>query len=146
MKKVRLLLIGSEEWLKGAIFLLSKNDQYLLETINNERDAIERLSHNSYDILLIDNEFSETIESIKLAKLAYAMTRPSIIICSSILSYLQSKIWQYLSKFTNTFITSKKLINFSYGFHSINDQIDFLSKDYKKYFNVVKKEIKINTF
>lgn len=145
MKKTRVLIIGKQQWLNNVEESFAQNSEnYAIEVIENEDDAISRLTHNSYDILIIEDKFSK-LNSIELASLAYAMTRPTIVTCSNIMSYCLYTIWHHFSRFSNRFKTSKKLIYFNYKFNDINTHIDFLSKNYAQYFNVIKEEIKQNT-
>ena len=145
MKKIRILIIGRSLWLNEVkkSFEESSKD-YAIEVIEDEDEAISRLTHNSYDILVINEKFSN-LNSIELASLAYAMTRPTIITCSNVLSYICYTIWHHFSRFSNRFKTSKKLIYFNYKFKNINSHIKFLSQNYAQYFNVIKEEIKNNT-
>ena len=146
MKKIKILIIGKSKWLEQAKDALSSDEDncYETEIIEDESLAVNRLSHNSYDILLIHDNFS-ILDSKKLAQLAYAMTRPTIITCSNFASYFHYTFWHYFSRFSNKFKTSKKLIYFNYKFNDINKHIKYLSNNYLQYFNAVKEEIRNNT-
>ena len=142
MENIKILVIGKHEWVEKIS--CSLNDSFLIEKIEDEDAAIKRLTHNSYNILLIQDKFSN-IDPVRLASLAYAMTRPSIILCSNIFRYYRFKIWHYFSKFSRKFKISKKLINFNYNLIDLEDQIVYLSNNYLEYFNKVNEEIRKNT-
>lgn len=82
---------------------------YTVEYINNIKAARERLWHNSYDVLLLEERLSKKY-TLDLSKMAYAMSRPTIIFCSNRLKYYSYLIWKFLSKFTKKHKTSRKLI------------------------------------
>ena len=109
MKKIRVLAIGKKEWIDNLDNdVLKKLDcTYTLEIINDEHDALERLTHNSYDILILQDDFSP-LKSIHLATLAYAMTRPTLILCNKNLKLFKYIIWKIFSIFTRKYKTSKK--------------------------------------
>lgn len=151
MKTVRVLIIGKSKWLSDTKKLLSETqdsseDSYQIETIDDEDDARGRLSHNSYDILIIHDRFLN-VNSIELASMAYAMTRPSIIICSSLISYVKYLFWHFFSKFSRKFKTSKILISFNYKTKFILKQIKSITsgeKASRNYFDIINNEIKKN--
>jgi hypothetical protein len=120
------------------------DEQYTIEYIDDINAANKRLWHNSYDILLLEEKFSNEY-TIKLSKMSYAMSRPSIILCENTLKLFMYKVWKRLSKFTNTFITSKKLIFFMGN----KDKriINFISDlaNHHQFFDVITKEIYSNT-
>lgn len=145
MESIKVLIIGKHKWVENLSEYLNKmDDSFSIEKIEDEDAAIRRLTHNSYNILLIQDKFSK-LNPIKLASLAYAMTRPSLIVCSNIFNYVKFLAWHYLSSFSWKFKTSKKLINFNYKFEDLKSKIESLSKDYMNYFNIVNDEIKKNT-
>lgn len=111
-KKLNLLIIGNQTWYNqfiSDIDILTKT--YNIEYISDINQANKRLWHNSYDILLLEEKFSNE-HTIKLTKMSYAMSRPSIIFCNNTIKLLSYKLWKHLSDFTNKFKTSKKLIFF----------------------------------
>ena len=57
--KIRILAIGRKSFIESLskIFLIKLVDCYNLETITSKKQAIERLNHNSYDILLLQDGF-----------------------------------------------------------------------------------------
>jgi hypothetical protein len=123
--------------------LLDLNKTHILEFINDIDEANARLWHNSYDILLLEEKFSKEY-TIELSKMAYAMSRPSIILCSNPIKLFFYKLWKSLSEFTNKYITSKKLIYFVLnGDNSIINSIVELS-NHDKYFPIVTNEINLN--
>lgn len=108
---INLLVIGNNPWYNDFIKVLSGLDEkYTIEYIGNIHEANQRLWHNSYDILLLEEEFSKEY-TIQLSKMSYAMSRPSIILCKQPKLFFYN-IWKKISNFTNTFITSKQLIYF----------------------------------
>ena len=146
MKKIRVLAIGKKEWIGNLDNdVLKKLDcTYTLEIINDEHDALERLTHNSYDILILQDDFSP-LKSIHLATLAYAMTRPTLILCNKNLKVFKYIIWKIFSIFTRKYKTSKKLIFFKNYNSNYLDLITFLAKNHLQYFDMVNKEIQKNT-
>ena len=113
--KIRILAIGNIEFINSlnSIFLSKVIDHYGIETISDEKMALKRLNHNSYDILLLEDNFSK-FNTIRLSTMAYAMSRPTIIICNSYFKQLYYTIfWKYFSKFCRRFKTSRKLIFFT---------------------------------
>lgn len=115
-------------------------EQYTVEYINDITIANKRLWHNSYDILLLEEQFSKD-HTLKLSKMSYAMSRPSIILCNNAVKLYMYKLWKHLSNWTNRFITSKKLI-----FFIRNNDSNILSvisdlANHHQYFNIITKEI-----
>lgn len=145
MNNVKILLIGKHSWITKAKEELSQFDEQLIETISDEDAAIQRLTHNSYDILVIQDSFRKKHPGLSCVKMAYAMTRPSIIVASSLLSYIKLRLMHRFSKFSRRFKLSRKMININFKFKGLSDKISLLSKDYHKYFNSINKEIKENT-
>ncbi len=142
MENIKILIIGSHDWIETVTPRLNAmHEQVLIEKIDDESLAVERLTHNSYNILLLQDVFA-SCNPIHLASMAYAMTRPSIIISNKFSRFIKFKMWHYFSKFSSIFKTSKKLINFNYGFKNLDSQIEKLSSDYMKYFEKVNAEIK----
>lgn len=119
------------------------DEQYTIEYINDIEAANQRLWHNSYDILLLEEKFSDEY-TIQLSKMSYAMSRPSIILCDNKLKLFMYKLWKKLSNFTNTFITSKKLIFFmSQKDTRITEFISNLAHHHQ-FFDTITKEIYTN--
>jgi hypothetical protein len=147
MKKIKILIIGNPNWI--TLFKLKILDNlpsdYHLESISNIIDAKNRLNHNSYDILIIQNSFSKE-HTICLAKFAYAMTRPSLIIYNSLLSLLKAKICRLFSKFFNKFKLTHKLIHFETldNIKLINNKIEYLANNHLQYFDDVNNEFEKN--
>lgn len=111
-KNIKLLVIGNKTWYdKLYPILLHLNEHYTIEYISDINTAKQRLWHNSYDILLLEEDFSKT-NTIELTKMSYAMSRPSIIICKNKFKLFFYFIWKHFGDFTSRFITSKKLIFF----------------------------------
>lgn len=145
MKNIKVLIIGKHDWVESLSCTLdSMKEPFVIEKIEDEDKAVERLTHNSYNILLLQDKFSK-VNPIKLASLAYAMTRPSIIVCSSYIKYVKFKVWHHISKFSRIFKTSKKLINFNGDITQLERQITTLAENYMEYFDKVNEEIKKNT-
>lgn len=146
MKRIRVLAIGKIEWINNLDKdVLTKLDCiHTLEIINEESEALERLTHNSYDILILQDDFSP-LKSIQLATLAYAMTRPTLILCDSYFKVLKYLLWKIFSVFTRKYKTSKKLIFFKHYNSNYLDLISYLAKNHLQYFDLVNKEIKENT-
>ena len=143
MDSIKVLIIGKDEWVEKLSKRLERiNECFIIEKIKDEVLAKKRLQHNSYNILILQDNFS-SLDPIRLASLAYAMTRPSIIVCSNIFKYIWFRL--KLSKIYKLFKTSKKLINFNFGLNNIEDDILTYSKDYMQYFNTVNEEIQKNT-
>ena len=145
MGKVKILLIGDAKWTSGIKdFLAAEGDEVHLEILNNELKAKARLEHNSYDVLLLQDRFVGN-DTLFLASMAYAMTRPCIIITSSLIRLLGYKLWLRFSVFTNKYKISKKLIAFSYKTHGLKELIEAKSANYMQFFDGVTQEIKKNT-
>lgn len=146
MKRIRVLAIGKKEWINNLDNdVLKKLDcTHTLEIINDEQDALERLTHNSYDILILQDDFSP-LQSIHLATLAYAMTRPTLILCNKHFKVFKYIIWKIFSIFTRKYKTSKKLIFFKHYNSNYLNLITFLAKNHLQYFDMVNKEIQKNT-
>lgn len=139
---INILIIGHREWYNEFMPTLRSNlsMQYSIEFIDDIDHATQRLWHNSYDILLMEEKFSREY-TINLSKMSYAMSRPSIILCDNALTLYTYKLWKCISKFTNKFITSKKLIFFLYK----NDKkiIPFITdlSNHHQYFDIISSEI-----
>ena len=107
---LNILVVGDEEWIKDhqdLIKILKKS--YTLEYKTEIKDALQRLWHNSYDILLIDQEFVKHY-TIDLTKLAYARSKPSVIMCKDIFTTAYYKLWKKFSKMTKTCKTMRQLM------------------------------------
>lgn len=146
MKRIRVLAIGKSEWIENFDneILKKLDDIHTLEIITDEKNALERLTHNSYDILILQDSFSP-LNSIYLATLAYAMTRPTLILCDSYFKTFKYFIWKIFSVFVRKFKTSKKLIFFKHYNSNYLTLISYLAKNHLQYFDQVNKEIKENT-
>jgi hypothetical protein len=116
-----------------------------LESITNVDKAKKRLEHNSYDILLLKDGFIKD-GTIKAASMAYAMTRPTIIITSNVFRLIYYTAWHYCSEFSNLYKISKKLISFNNGTENLLEKIRSKTDYSTKYFNEVTLEIAKNTF
>ncbi len=109
--KINLLIIGNNLWCIDLANNLNKNQQYNIQYIYTYKDAIRRLRHNSYDILLLQQDYFN-YNSIELSKLSYAMSRHSIILCKSLFKIIIYQIWKHTSDWTNKFTIAKQLIHF----------------------------------
>lgn len=106
---IKLLVIGTENWLTDFQTITNNlSISYHIQFISDITIAQQRLWHNSYDILIIEEQFTHKY-TIDLSKMAYAMFRPSIVICNSIFKILKYKLWHFLSKFSNKYKTFKKI-------------------------------------
>ena len=109
-KILNILVVGNQEWINGhkdLIKILQKS--YTIEYKTQIKDALERLWHNSYDILLIDQEFVKQ-HTIDLTRLAYARSKPSVILCNNIFTSMYYKLWKKFSKVTKTCKTMRQLM------------------------------------
>lgn len=144
IKKLNLLIIGNQDWYKQFISSISiLTETYNIEYISDIKQANARLWHNSYDILLLEQKFSND-HTIKLTKMSYAMSRPSIIFCNNKLTLICYKLWKHLSSFTNKFSTSKKLIYFLKNHDK--QTIKFINdlSQHHQYLDIISKEIQNN--
>jgi hypothetical protein len=143
--KINILVIGTVEWYKDFAAILSNlTTNFTIEFICDIQKARARLWHNSYDILIIEEKFTKK-HTIKLSKMAYAMSRPSIVICNNIIKNISYNCWKYMSKFTNTCETSKKLIHFMFPNKNVIRYVDNLA-NHHQYFDIITKEISDNIF
>lgn len=143
----RILIIGNQEFqdlLKSKYLPKLLTFKYSLEFIVDERDALRRLNHNSYDLLLLQDNFTK-YGSVRLATMAYAMSRPTIIICNSVFKEFYYFIWKHFSKFSKRFKTAKKLIYFSLIGSKKSKLIVYLIKNHLQYFDEINKEISKST-
>lgn len=141
--KIRILAIGNDEYINSlaGVFLAKLEMEYSLETIKEEKLALSRLNHNSYDILLLQDGFSK-YNTIRLSTMAYAMSRPTIIICNSFFKQLYYLLfWKPFSKFTRRFKTSRKLIFFSKNNEKYSKLIKHLAENHLQYFEIINSEI-----
>lgn len=107
---LNILAIGSVEWYKSfSTRYAGVSKHYKFEFISNLNNAISRLDHNSYDVLVIEDDFIKN-HSIILSKKAYAMSRPTIILCSSLLRYISYILWKKFDAWPNKFTISKDMI------------------------------------
>lgn len=142
---INLLVVGHKSWYNRFIQDLKiLPDDYTVEYISDINAANARLWHNSYDILLLEEQFSKE-HTIKLSQMSYAMSRPSIILCKNQFKLFSYNIWKALSKFTNSFITSKKLI----FFRNERDKrlINFINElaNHHQFFDIITQEIDAQT-
>lgn len=142
MDKIKILIIGDEFWISSfdEKILKKSNLNYSLEKISNINDAIVRLDHNSYDILLIQESFKRK-NTLYLTKMAYAMTRPSIIICNNFIIKFAYVFWKIFSSFTKKYKISKEMINVNLNNKSIINKISYLAKNHLQYFDKINAEI-----
>ena len=143
----RILIIGGNQFQEKirSIYLTKKlTFKYSLESVVEEKEALKRLNHNSYDLLLLEDNFSK-YKTIRLATMAYAMSRPTIIICNSIFKEIYYFIWKHFSKFSKRFKTSRKLIYFSLLNARNSKLILFLIKNHLQYFDIINAEISVST-
>lgn len=147
MKKIKILIIGRSDWITMFKIktLVKLTSDYSLESISNIIEAKNRLNHNSYDILIIQNSFSKE-HTLNLTKFAYAMTRPSIVIYDSIFSLLKAKIKRCFSKFFRKFKLTKNMIYFDIeqNTKTINYKIEYLANNHLQYFNKINNEFNKN--
>lgn len=107
---LNILVVGNQEWIdkhKNLIKVLQKS--YTIEYKTEIKAALERLWHNSYDILLIDQEFVKE-HTIDLTKLAYARSKPSVILCKNFFTAAYFNLWKKFSKMTKTCKTMRQLM------------------------------------
>ncbi len=107
---LNILVVGDQQWInkhQKLIKILEKT--YTIEYKTEINDALERLWHNSYDILLIEHQFVKKY-TIDLTKLAYARSKPSVILCQNGLTSMYYNLWKKFSKLTKTCKTMKKLM------------------------------------
>lgn len=141
--KIRILVIGDIEFIESLnqIFLVKLVQKFSLETISNEKQALQRLNHNSYDILLLQDGFSK-YNTIRLSTMAYAMSRPTIIICKNAIKQIYYSIyWKHFSKFCRRFKTCKKLIFFAVNDTKHSDLVEYLANNHLQYFETINSEI-----
>ena len=138
---LNILVVGSVKWYDTFLkYFKNKTARYHFEFISELNKAILRLDHNSYDVLIIEDNYIKD-NSIKLSKKAYAMSRPTIILCSSFIRYLLYILWKIFNDWPNKFTLSKKMIFIK----RINDltilnNIDLLQKCHNN-LNEISKEI-----
>ena len=120
-----------------------------LEKVTDKEIAFKRLDHNSYDVLVLQDGFVKNI--LELPIMAYAMTRPSIIVCKGFFRLLYFCFWHYFSKFSRKFKLSKKLINFAVEDDDnvyknyLKQLVVYLSKNHLNLYEKVNAEITENT-
>ena len=111
---IKVLAIGNEKFVKRLSDCISselKDQTITFEFITDESRALSRLNHNSYDVLVLQDGFSK-YNTIRLSTMAYAMSRPTIILCSNIFKLIYYKFVKHFSYFFRNFKVSKKLIHF----------------------------------
>ena len=141
---INLLIIGNKDWYESLLDILCDLDEvYTIEFISDIYEANARLWHNSYDILLLEEDFSKKY-TIQLSKMSYAMSRPSIILCKNIFKIFFYKLWKTFSKFTNKFLTSRQMILFAKA--DDKDLLNTISDlaHHHEYFDVITREINSN--
>ena len=142
---IKVLVIGSTNWIDRteANLLSGLNFPTSIEKISNEETARERLTHNSYDVLLLQDNFID--RTIDLTKLAYAMTRPSIIICNSFVNRVKYMLWRTFSRFSRHHKIASKLIHFAdeSDRKHIEQLILFLAYNHLQYFTEINKEFSL---
>lgn len=129
---LNILAIGSVEWYKNfSTRYAGLSKTYKFEFISDLDKALARLDHNSYDVLIIEDNFIKD-NSITLSKKAYAMSRPTIILCSSYLRYISYILWKKFDTWPNRFTTSKEMIFIKHANDlSILDDITSIQKCHK---------------
>jgi len=101
---------------------------------------LTRLYHNSYDILILQDGFSK-YSSVRLSAMAYAMSRPTIILCDNIFKLLCHKFQKHFGRFFRCFKTSKKMIHFRKINSKYSSLVIDLSKNYKNYLEMISDDI-----
>lgn len=138
--EIKLLLIGDKEWCNRLQHKINVfNINFIYEIISDVNEANERLDHNSYDVLVISEKFTKKY-SIHLSKKAYAMSRPTFIICDSLLTNIKYTLWKFFSKFSRTYKTYKKLVFFSLDLPKLS-LVENLGKTHQTFFASICKEI-----
>lgn len=138
--EIKLLLIGDKEWCNRLQYKVKAlNANFTYEVISDVEEANQRLDHNSYDVLIISEKFTKK-HSIHLTKKAYAMSRPTFVICDSFLINIKYKTWKFFSKFTRTYKTYKKLVFFSSNLPKLS-LVQDLGKNHQSFFSSICKEI-----
>lgn len=132
--RTKILIISDENTYNQIVQHISTytpNVDYELITVKEE--AIARLQHNNYDVLLLQYGFIQNLHSYDLLKMSYAMCKPSIILHNSIINYTIDKLLFRFSTMHKNYIFSKFLINHLYdpGFKSINNRIDLVKSQSK---------------
>lgn len=141
--KINILVVGDNKWYNQHLhFFKNLQKKYNIEYIFNIQQANERLWHNNYDMLLIDQDFCKRY-TINLSQLSYARSKPSIILCDCFITQCLFKLWKKFSALTRDCPTMKKL---TYIYSNINDnlinQIDRIVNLNHNYRNIITKEIK----
>lgn len=143
---IHILIMGNPQWVAS----FNKNRlstfeyPYTIEIITDIDKAIFRLEHNSYDLLILEDEYFKN-QTINLVSMAYAMTRPSLIICSNIIKLFSKNLMKIFSSFFRKYKTSKKLIYFTLDNNRLNSKIEYLAKNHLQYTNIVKLEVSKTT-
>lgn len=107
---LHVLAIGSQKWyMQFSARYASLTQTYKFEFISDVANANARLDHNSYDVLVIEDAFIKD-NSINLFKKAYAMSRPTIIICNSPFRYISYILWKKFDIWPNKFTLAKSMI------------------------------------
>lgn len=80
------LLVGRTDWCESMKSLLEAH-HFHVESIDNVPDAEKRLSHNNFGLLVIDDDFCRS-KTMRFATLTFALTKPTIIKCSTLCRFL----------------------------------------------------------
>lgn len=141
-KKLNILIIGNVKWFNHHLYFFNNlQNKYNIQFIKNIQEANERLWHNNYDMLIIEQDFCKKY-TINLSQLSYARSKPSIILCDDFLTQCIFKLWKKFSSLTKSCPTMKKL---TYIYYSLDDnlieQIDRIANLNHDYRNKITKEI-----
>ena len=96
---INVLIVGRESLYRRILFKISHKSNYIFELINTKDEAIQRLQHNNYDILIMQSNGIKGIKPIDLLKMSYAMGKPSIILYNNFFDYLYNKFCFGISTF-----------------------------------------------
>lgn len=108
-KLAHILVVGNQQWIDNQEFLKKLEQDYDVQYLTTYREASERLWHNSYDLLIIENRFCKQ-HSIDLTEYSYARSKPSIILCQNILIKWYYDFWKKFSRIAKICATLKKLM------------------------------------
>lgn len=124
--KINFLIIGHSEWFDSIRGILSDIEiPHTVQFISDLEAAKARLWHNSYDILIMEQKFSKEY-TIKLSQMAYAMFRPSIIVCENKWSTLLYKIKHFFLLLQHPYHTFTKINKFTtLDAKSINQLVEY---------------------
>jgi len=114
----KVLVIGNENTYNKIVSVMPltiNNKTVMFELITVEKDAIARLQHNNYDVLLLQYGFLKHFRSYNLLKMSYAMCKPSIIIHNDFVKYFIDTLLFKISSFRKKYIFSPFLIKHIYN-------------------------------